>query len=77
MTDRSLFLIPSNLGFLDVIRYLLFGMDGLDTSQKGEGLPNETKGIDIWMVLGLIPSLAIIFGGMKPFTKIPIMIMHL
>lgn len=75
MTDRSLFLIPSNLGFLDVIRYLLYGLKGLDDSPKmstpdqaADETINEAKGIDIWMVLGWIPSLAMIVGGVLPYV---------
>lgn len=65
MTVRSLFLIPSNLGPLDVIRYLLFGMDGLDeTANKGDGLDGN---IDVWVVLNWISSLAMVVGGVLPY----------
>jgi hypothetical protein len=71
MTVRSLFVIPSNLGPLDLIRYFLYGMEGLDESVKmksgTDGMAGNVE-VDIWMVVGWISSVAMVVGGVMPYV---------
>jgi hypothetical protein len=57
MTVRPLLLQPSNLSPLDILRYLLFGMEN-----------NEQQSVvNIWVLLNWISSFAMIIGGVVPY----------
>lgn len=64
MSIGPLLLQPSNLAPLDVLRFLIFGMEGQDEDVDGGIL---TK-ITIWTVLNWISSLAMIVGGVLPYV---------
>lgn len=64
MTFGPLLLQPSNLAPLDVLRFMIFGMDGLDDGDNGGFFGKMT----IWNILGWISSLAMIVGGVLPYV---------
>lgn len=64
MSIGPLLLQPSNLAPLDVLRFMLFGMD-----EQGEGINGSLyEKITIWTVLNWISSLAMIVGGVLPYV---------
>lgn len=63
MTVGPLLLQPSNLSPSDVLRYLVFGMEGLDDKDSGS-MGNFT----IWTAVSWIASLAMIIGGVLPYV---------
>lgn len=63
MTVGPLLLQPSNLAPSDILRYLIFGMDGLDQVDNG-----SMGNVNIWTAIGWIASLAMIIGGVLPYV---------
>lgn len=64
MTFGPLLLQPSNLAPLDVLRFMIFGMEGQEGDHNG-GLVGK---ITILAVLDWISSLAMIVGGVLPYV---------
>lgn len=64
MSIGPLLLQPSNLAPLDVLRVIIFGMEGQDEDESG----NLLKHVTIWTLLSWISSLAMIVGGVLPYV---------
>ena len=64
MTFGPLLLQPSNLAPLDVLRFMIFGMDDQKEDNNG-GLMGK---ITLLVILDWISSLAMIVGGVLPYV---------